>query len=204
MRRCPTVLVLLIMLGAGERLLAKEIPLGEKISGSALRQKVAAAVARDLQSGPAGETAAIELLDPALSLPSSSELRVTSWRAGYSPGSWLLRINCFSRRDCLPFHVVLRSTNANLQDDLAARLTASTPGPNQASRLSAKGGPLGPAFAHNGDHVLLVEERSGMRLQVTAECLESGGLGDEIRVRNLATRRILSATVAGKGLVRVK
>ena len=33
---------------------------------------------------------------------------------------------------------------------------------------------------------------------------ESGGLGDEIRVRNLATHRVLLATIAGKNLVRVE
>ena len=43
-----------------------------------------------------------------------------------------------------------------------------------------------------------------MRLQVTAVCLQSGGLGDQIRVQNLATRRVLVATVAGKNLVRVE
>ena len=43
-----------------------------------------------------------------------------------------------------------------------------------------------------------------MRLKVMAVCLQSGGLGDQIRVRNLATQRVLLATVAGKNLVRVE
>ena len=53
-------------------------------------------------------------------------------------------------------------------------------------------------LAHSGDHMLLVEERPGMRLQARVVCLESGALGDAIRVRNLATHRVLLATVAGK------
>ncbi len=43
-----------------------------------------------------------------------------------------------------------------------------------------------------------------MRLQARVVCLESGALGDAIRVRNLATHRVLLATVAGKDEVRVE
>ncbi len=43
-----------------------------------------------------------------------------------------------------------------------------------------------------------------MRLQAKVVCLQSGALGDAIRVRNLATHRVLLATVTGKAEVRVE
>ena len=168
---------------------------------SPLQDKVAAAVARDVHFGLAAavDLGNLQVLDPLLTLPSDSKLRVTSVRAGYAPGSWLLRMECASRRDCLPFHVALRAPGAAKHESSGDALTA---------KASGKGHPGQPqtnsTVARSGDHVLLVEERSGMRLKVTAVCLQSGGLGDQIRVRNLATQRVLVATVAGKNLVRVE
>ncbi len=79
-------------------------------SVSGLRDKVAAAVARDVPSRlpttPDGGN--LQVLDPLLSLPSDVRLRVASVRAGYTPGTWVLRLECSSRRDCLPFDVLLR------------------------------------------------------------------------------------------------
>ena len=198
-------LVALVVLGGVEVCIAGD-PTAASASSFALRDKVAAAVARDLQSGPATvpDAGNLQLLDPLLSLPSNSELHVTSVRAGYSPGSWLLRMDCASRRDCLPFHVVLHAPGAAPHEGLVNDLTSNTSGKSEPSRPQAKSRQLRPPVARSGDHVLLVEERSGLRLKVTAVCLQSGGLGDEIRVRNLATHRVVKATVAGKDLVRVE
>ena len=206
MRLCPAILLLLVMLSGVERCRSAELPVREQASSSALQRKVAAAVARDLQSGLISESSGsnLQVLSPPLSVPAGAELRVTSVRAGYSPGSWLLRMDCSSRRDCLPFHVVLHSPAANLPEGFVAGLTTSASGQNQGSRPRAQPKQLRSPVARSGDHVLLVEERSGLRLKVTAVCLESGGLGDEIRVRNLATQRVLLATVEGKDLVRVE
>ena len=199
-------LVVPVLLCGIEMCVAAEPSVREQSSFSDLRQKVAAAIARDLQLDLPNDSPGnnLQVLAHTPSVPSGSELHVTSVRAGYSPGSWLLRLDCSSRRDCLPFHVVLHSPGANLHEGLVAGLTTSASGRNQPIRPKAKPKPLRSPMARGGDHVLLVEERSGMRLKVTVVCLESGGLGDEIRVRNLATRRVLLATVAGKDLVRVE
>jgi len=168
---------------------------------SPVQDKVAAAVARDVQLGlaAAADFGNLQVLDPLLTLPSDSKLRVTSVRAGYAPGSWLLRMECSSRRDCLPFHVVLHAPGAGPREGLGNELTPRAPGKGQSSQAQTSS-----PVARSGDHVLLVEERSGMRLKVTVVCLQSGGLGDQIRVRNPATQRVLVATVAGKNLVRVE
>jgi Chaperone for flagella basal body P-ring formation len=168
---------------------------------SALRDKVAAAVARDVPSSLAAtpDVGNLQVLDPSLSLPSDADLHVTSVRAGYPPGSWLLRVECASRRDCLPFHVVLRTTRAGLRESSGTGLPATESRNGLPSQPQLKS-----LVARSGDHVLLVEERSGLRLKVAVVCLQSGGLGDQIRVRNLATQRVVVATVARKNLVRVE
>ena len=206
MRRCSAILVLVVMLSGVERCRSAELPVRKLASSSALQRKVAAAVARDLQSGLISESSGsnLQVLSPPLSVPAGAELHVTSVRVGYSPGSWLLRMDCSSRRDCLPFHVILHSPAASLRDGSGTDLAVHGSAQEQSTRPAVKSKQLRSPLARSGDHVLLVEERSGMRLKVTAVCLESGGLGDEIRVRNLATRRVLLATVAGKDLVRVE
>ena len=193
------LLVTLALLAIAKVSVAAGPPVAANVSS--LRDQVAAAVARDLRSGLTGETdgSNLQVLNPSLSLPPSSHLHVASVRAGYSPGSWLLRLDCSSRRDCLPFHVLLRASATDLRGNLGAGLTAKLPGKGGPGQMQPKS-----PVAHSGDHVLLVEERSGLRLKVMAVCLQSGGLGDEIRVRNLATHRVLLATVAGKDLVRVE
>ncbi len=174
--------------------------------GSALRDQVAAAVARDLESrfAVAPDPGDLRILDSRLSVPSNSELHVASVRVGNSPGSWMLRMECASRRDCLPFHVVLRMPVAGPREDLSARRRTSASELLQPAVRKTNPKQLRSPVARSGDHVLLVEERSGLRIKVTAVCLESGGLGDQIRVRNLASKRVLLAMVAGKDLVRVE
>ena len=159
---------------------------------SSVRGKVAAAIVRAMPSSAAAlqDAANLGVLDPLLTLPSHAELRVTSVRSGYDAKSRLVRLECASPRDCLPFHVVVRGTGFD-------------PGKSTGKAEPNPAGTKSPV-ARSGDYVLLVEERSGMRLKVTAVCLQSGAVGDHIRVRNLATQRILVAMIAGKNLVRVE
>ena len=85
---------------------------------SSLQSKVAVAVARDLQfDSDQIQASQLQILaPPAMSLPAGAKLHVVSVRAGFSPGSWLVRMDCTARSDCLPFHVVLRSTGSELRD----------------------------------------------------------------------------------------
>jgi hypothetical protein len=207
-RRRTGVLASLVMLaGLGQITMcsAAERPALAPVSASALQQKVAAAIARDLQSDTADATtgSSLQVLAPSLSVPPDSELHVVSVRAGYSPGSWLLRMDCSSRRDCLPFHVVLYSPATSVRNPRYGNIVKALPQANDHT-FAIKPSLSRPPLTRSGDHVLLVEERPGMRLRVTAVCLESGTLGDEIRVRNLATHRVLMATIASKDQVRVE
>ena len=95
---------------------ADQAALGQSTAAS-LPWKVAAAVARDLQFDGDDQAGQIQILAPAsMSLPAHAELHVVSLRAGFSPETWLLRMDCADRRDCLPFHVVLRSPSSAVRN----------------------------------------------------------------------------------------
>jgi len=156
---------------------------------SPVEEQIATVVGRNLGCDPAGLRDKLHLLASLDALPSGATLRVVSVKREFAPDTWLLRLDCRSPRDCLPFDVMLHASEA--------KGLAWGPGP------AAKSSSSGPVLAHSGDRVELVAELAGVRLRVPAVCLQSGGLGDRIRVRNLATHRVLEATVAGPKLLRV-
>ncbi|MFZ0311069.1 MAG: flagella basal body P-ring formation protein FlgA [Candidatus Korobacteraceae bacterium] len=168
---------------------------------SPLQQQAAEAVVRDmkLESESTLVEQNLEVLAPFTSLPAGSALHVISARAGFTPGTWILRLDCALRRDCLPFHAVLRLPEGErLLSPDGGSLTAKLP-TIPAGRVSGPG-----ALVRRGAQMELVEELPGVRLRATVVCLESGGLGDRIRVENRDTHRVVLATVAGPELVLVK
>ena len=169
-----------------------------------LQQKAAAAVARGLgiAIGPEQIERNLKLLGSPGSLPAGASLHLVSAKPGLSPGTWLLRLDCVWRPDCLPFHAVLRTSDISVPIAPGGQLVS--PGLTVGPKSHNRPGPSVALLARSGDRVNLVEELSGMRLRVKAVCLQSGELGDRIRVQNLATHRILLATIAGKDLVRVE
>jgi hypothetical protein len=170
-------------------------------SPSPIQQQAAEAVVRDmrLESESSVVERNLEVLAPFTSLPAGAALHVVSARAGFTVGTWLLRLDCASRRDCLPFHAVLRMPESD-------RLVLPGGGPVTAKLPAiAVTRQLNPAaLARRGAQAELVEELPGVRLRAKVVCLESGGLGDRIRVQNRTTHRVLLATVAGPDLVKVE
>ena len=169
---------------------------------SPLQQQAAEAVVRDmrLESESSMVERSLEVLAPFTSLPAGAAIRVISARAGFAAGTWMLRLDCASRRDCLPFHAVLRMPEGERLVLPAGGLATAKP----PTIIIQRDRQLNPAaLAHRGDQVELVEELPGVRLRAKVVCLESGGLGDRIRVQNRTTHRVLLATVAGPDLVKV-
>jgi hypothetical protein len=173
-----------------------------------VRSRVAAAVVRDLRLEAPLETVQsdVQVLTAFDSLPSASNLRVTAVRPTAVAYLWLLRLECTPSRECLPFYATLAGRDLKV---------ASERGQQQAPEMLAsrdlRGGWVSSPrpdpkllLAQRGDIVLVVEERSGIRLSASAVCLQGGALGDRIRVRNLATQRVLLGVVVSRQLVRVE
>jgi hypothetical protein len=143
----------------------------------------------------------LQLLRSPFLLPGNAHLRVVSIKAA-GGNSWFLRVECDSRRDCLPFYALLRSSVFN-----ATVLPRSGSKPDRQLEADIKGltrQSRSAPIERSGDRVEVVEELSGMHFRTRAICLQSGSLGDLIRVRNLSTHRVVLATVAGDRVVRVE
>jgi flagella basal body P-ring formation protein FlgA len=58
-----------------------------------------------------------------------------------------------------------------------------------------------PALVRRGERVTLQASAGTISVQVEGEALAAGALGERVRVRNLATRRVVEGTVGGEGVV---
>lgn len=164
-------------------------------------RQAAEAVANALQLDAAGVLAShLQLLRPPVTRPGTVHLRVVSIKAA-GEGVWFLRLDCDSRRDCLPFYVLLRWSAIDAA--ILARAGVESDAGQQTVVAASDRRPSAP-LQRSGDRVDMIEELSGMHLRTHAVCLQSGSLGDRIRVRNLSTHRVVLATVAGGQLVRVE
>jgi hypothetical protein len=155
---------------------------------SPLKEQVATVLGHDLGVSPAALENNLRVLAPFASLPLEAALHVVSIRRDFAPGMWIVRLDCTSRHDCLPFVALLRS---------------EAKPPAMGSWPMVKATPGVASVVHGGDHVEVVAEGPGIKLRATGVCLDSGGLGQRIRVRNSSTHRVLVATVAGQKLVTV-
>lgn len=162
-----------------------------------LRAQVATAVARDLSVSVPGSSAPVgmQVLGAQVRVPEQASLRVAAVHAVPGANTWLLRMECGSRRECLPFEVALRGRNRDAAAGVGSGSTPSYPvGDNR----------IGAPLVRAGQRVQLAEEVSGMYLSTAAVCLEAGSLGQRIRVRNVASRRIVLARVRAAGQVMVE
>ncbi len=114
---------------------------------SSLQREVAAALARELRANVDEGASGLRILaPPGMSLLAHAKLHVISVHPGFSPGSWLVRMDCSARIDCLPFHVVLNSAALEASDLAGCRPEESPPsGPCQdpekvAAQVSAATG----------------------------------------------------------------
>lgn len=173
-------------------------PAREAAPASSLQQQVVLSVARDLQADPAVVGPRLEILTPIHHLPALAGIHLISARQEFAVGDWLLRLACISLETCPPFDVVLHGRDLSLTS-LHWQPSANAEG-KWLRRESAGAAPL----ARPGQQVELVEKLVGVTLRTRAVCLESGSLGQSIRVRNISSGRVLEGTIAGQGLVRLE
>lgn len=103
-----------------------------------------------------------------------------------------VRIRCHLRRKCHEVIATLRFTNAEDAQSAQTVLAGST-------RTQSKRGPL---TVHAGTPVILLLENEKMRLRLSAVALNSGSVGERIRVRDRETRKIHCGVISAPGVVR--
>jgi len=159
------------------------------------RSRVAQAIARDLglELDQAGGID-LQLLIPGLRLSDDVGLRVADVRSGGRPDLWLLRLECDARTQCLPFEVALRSSSSAAPKTPNSAKEAGTGRPSQP----------GTAVVRPGQKVMLAEDAYGMHLSAPGICLQTGSLGERIRVRNAISGRVVLARVKDSGNLMVE
>lgn len=162
-----------------------------------LQAQVARAVARDvgIDTQASSTHFGVQILGAELRVPEQARLHVATVHAVAGAGTWLLRLECSSRLECLPFEVVLRTRG---QDSV---LLADSPA--RSSSQVSDNRPV-PPVVRAGQRVQMAEEVSGMRLSAPAVCLEAGSMGQRIRVRNMSSGRVVLARVRAPGQVAVE
>ena len=127
-------------------------------------------------------------------VPEEATLRVT--KEIYDPAlkQRLLFVRCWRFADCVPFIVRIRIADAG---DVSPRIGASPveTAPAKATRKNL--------YIRAGQRATLVWEESGIRSMVLVTCLDSGELGDSVRVRlSRQPKGTFHAVVAGFNLLR--
>ncbi|MCB1645210.1 MAG: flagellar basal body P-ring formation protein FlgA [Pseudomonadales bacterium] len=61
-----------------------------------------------------------------------------------------------------------------------------------------------PNLVNRGDQVMIVADGQGLSVQMPGEALESGTRGQQIRVKNLSSKRIVKARITSEGQVAVR
>jgi hypothetical protein len=116
---------------------------------------------------------------------------------------------CEHPSDCVPFAV-------RLPHELTSAMTSEMAHQPSAPR-AARAGPYSSASAgagigaraaaplvRAGQKAILVWDQDGIRMVVAAVCIDAGGINEMVRVRIVASGRILEARVSGAGTVQVR
>ncbi len=152
-------------------------------------EKVAGAMAAmGMQVAPAQLT----LLSDPVATTSDPQLRVQSMQRW--PGDKLVvRLDCASAQQCLPFFVSVRLGNS-APNQIAAVNSARAPEPSvrSASTMAVHAGQPATLFIE-GDHV---------HIRVAVRCLQSGTVGQTVRAEGPDHQQTYTAQVTGMGVLK--
>jgi hypothetical protein len=116
-------------------------------------------------------------------------VRVSKWTGN----SMKVELRCHDHRACLPFYVLLGSTET--ADARGPKTTSGQPGvlvPIPATQT----------LMRDGDPATLVFEGQALRITMPVICLESGARGQKIRVVSTDHKRFFKAEIVRAGLLK--
>jgi len=185
---------LLRQLAIPDRILVRR--LGWTIPGAAIRE----AVGRFL-----GDQSARALPESALQSPGDMSARqenpaleVAGITRNVRGQGIELRLRCIQRSACSSFVVCVCQPRPWSADLLATRdLTANSLASWHPAPIAARD--AGPVLAQAGKRALLLLDSGGMSISLPVTCLQRGKLGQNIRVLDAGSHRILEAQVVGAG-----
>jgi flagella basal body P-ring formation protein FlgA len=131
----------------------------------------------------------IELLSGIHKTKESASVQVVS-TTGSSAGTVKVKLRCQDNHECLPFYVLVHSLDKPIV--ASARLRA----------VSAVEASAPQNIIRGGEHATLVLESPDSRMSLPVICLQSGILGQTIRVASPDHRQLFDAVVVAPGTLK--
>jgi len=135
-------------------------------------------------------------------IPLGAPLQVIKAQWNGAGQIWEVGARCRNAGDCLPFLVGIRASAPRRQT-----LTLSTP-PGSAGLPVATPTDIprhgnGYLAVRRGEMVRLLWDEAGIRLEIPAQSLDGGAIGERVRARIVGSGRLFRAVVTGSGKLRV-
>jgi flagella basal body P-ring formation protein FlgA len=131
----------------------------------------------------------IELLSGIRSTKESASVQVVS-TSNSSAGTVKVKLRCQDNHECLPFYVLVHSFDKPTLG--GARLKAVSAAEADAPQNIIRG----------GEHATLVLESADSRMSLPVICLQSGIVGQTIRVASPDHRQLFDAVVVAPGMLK--
>ena len=149
------------------------------------RDDVTRVIARAVNSKLAAEN--VEMLGEPQTLVPHPELQIESWRQNRPLAGIEFRMRCVKRSQCVSFLARVKLGPAELRE-FASRKELR-PGSHSRS--------IAVALVRQGRPAKMAWQGNGFRLSIPVMCMQSGGIGDRIRVRDRRGRSFFVARVIG-------
>ncbi|MBI3476211.1 MAG: flagella basal body P-ring formation protein FlgA [Acidobacteria bacterium] len=147
-------------------------------------------------AGVEAKAGEIEFVGSVPASDTDAVLRVTGWRK-LNTGTVWVRLVCRRAQDCLPFFILLHPAEKGIVPSFSILPDSKTQSGSIRKTLS-------PSLIRAGSRATLLLKSGPASIRTSVICLESGERGASIRVRNVATKRILAAQIVGRGLVEAR
>jgi flagella basal body P-ring formation protein FlgA len=133
--------------------------------------------------------AQVEFLSGIRSTKESASLQVVS-TSNSSADTVKVKLRCQDNHECLPFYVLVHS------------LDKLNVGSATLKAVSAAEADVPPNIIRGGEHATLVLESPDSRMSLPVICLQSGAVGQTIRVASPDHRQLFDAVVVAAGILK--
>lgn len=116
-------------------------------------------------------------------------------------GQVRIELRCSSVEECLPFFATVDVKDANLVTAKIQSKTASTTAADLHAAARISGESASRAQLRVGSHALLIMRDGHLNIHLQVLAIDTGTIGQQVRVCTLDRRKVFRATVIGEGTV---
>lgn len=112
-----------------------------------------------------------------------------------------VELSCPMASECLPFFATLDVEAADLFSAAARLKSREAIASNRRPEVSSGAGPINESRLRVGSHAVLVIRDANIDIHLQVLAMDSGTIGQQVRVCTLDRKKVFHATVAGQGTV---